>query len=211
MSAHASPTLLQSASSSLAAETLPTLVRVLEHLVRNGDKAMAASPLKEPSPFFAVRPPSISIGNYLDRAVRYAVCKPECFVIALILIDRIKQHNKGYVICSTNIHRLLITSLLLASKFYDDVYYNNAYFARVGGISVEEMNGLELDFLFLIKFALFIEEREYDRYLTELLKHSKTAPRVPAATYTDAAVRKKTQAAPAPAAPAAAVEEEHDR
>jgi len=24
---------------------------------------------------------------------------------------------------------------MLASKFFDDVYYNNAYYARVGGIS----------------------------------------------------------------------------
>ena len=26
-------------------------------------------------------------------------------------------------------------SIMLASKFFDDVYYNNAYYARVGGIS----------------------------------------------------------------------------
>ena len=36
---------------------------------------------------------------------------------------------------SPQVHRLLITSIMLASKFFDDVYYNNAYYARVGGIS----------------------------------------------------------------------------
>ena len=29
--------------------------------------------------------------------------------------------------------------LQLASKFFDDVYYNNAYYARVGGISNSEV------------------------------------------------------------------------
>jgi len=28
----------------------------------------------------------------------------------------------------------------LASKFFDDVYYNNAYYARVGGISNAEVS-----------------------------------------------------------------------
>ena len=28
---------------------------------------------------------------------------------------------------------------MLASKFFDDVYYNNAYYARVGGISNSEV------------------------------------------------------------------------
>ena len=27
------------------------------------------------------------------------------------------------------VHRLLITAIMLASKFFDDVYYNNAYCA----------------------------------------------------------------------------------
>ena len=30
-------------------------------------------------------------------------------------------------------------SIMLASKFFDDVYYNNAYYARVGGISNTEV------------------------------------------------------------------------
>jgi hypothetical protein len=30
-------------------------------------------------------------------------------------------------------------SIMLASKFFDDVYYNNAYYARVGGISNVEV------------------------------------------------------------------------
>ena len=48
---------------------------------------------------------------------------------------QVVQFNPDFVISSLNVHRLLITSIMLASKFFDDVYYNNAYYARVGGIS----------------------------------------------------------------------------
>ena len=56
---------------------------------------------------------------------------------------QVVQFNPDFVISSLNVHRLLITSIMLASKFFDDVYYNNAYYARVGGISNSEVNSLE--------------------------------------------------------------------
>jgi hypothetical protein len=38
-----------------------------------------------------------------------------------------------------NVHRVIITSLMVAAKFFDDFYFNNAFYARVGGISVLEV------------------------------------------------------------------------
>ena len=54
-------------------------------------------------------------------------------------LAQVVQFNPDFVISSLNVHRLLITSIMLASKFFDDVYYNNAYYARVGGISNSEV------------------------------------------------------------------------
>ena len=52
---------------------------------------------------------------------------------------QVVQFNPDFVISSLNVHRLLITAIMLASKFFDDVYYNNAYYARVGGTSNAEV------------------------------------------------------------------------
>ena len=41
----------------------------------------------------------------------------------------------------------LSSTTQLASKFFDDVYYNNAFYARVGGISNSEVNSLEMELL----------------------------------------------------------------
>lgn len=69
-------------------------------------------------------------------------------------------------------HRVVITSILLAAKFFDDAYYNNAYYAKVGGVLVSEMNGLEVDFLFRINFSLRVDPAEFEQYRAELLAHS---------------------------------------
>jgi len=60
---------------------------------------------------------------------------------------------------------------MLASKFFDDVYYNNAYYARVGGISNVEVNSLEMEMLRMISFSLFVQTDQYERYRASLYSH----------------------------------------
>ena len=66
----------------------------------------------------------------------------------------------------------MITSILLAAKFFDDAYYNNAYYSKVGGVLVSEMNGLEVDFLFRINFSLHVTPELFEKYKAELVAHS---------------------------------------
>ena len=42
--------------------------------------------------------------------------------------------------------------------------YNNAYFAKVGGISLPEMNYLEVDFLFGVGFDLNVSPETFGHY-----------------------------------------------
>lgn len=127
------------------------------------------------SKFHALRPPVISIKDYLLRIAKYAACSGECFVLALVYIDRIIQSNPNFVVNSLNIHRLLITSVMLAAKFFDDQYFNNAYYAKVGGVPRGEMNSLEVEFLFMTNFTLFVPTDQYRQYYTELCNHAKNS------------------------------------
>jgi hypothetical protein len=127
------------------------------------------------SKFHALRPPAISIKDYLLRIAKYAACSGECFVLALVYIDRIIQSNPTFVVNSLNIHRLLITSVMLAAKFFDDQYFNNAYYAKVGGVPRGEMNSLEVEFLFMTNFTLFVPTEQYRQYYKELCNHAKNS------------------------------------
>ncbi|XP_022863230.1 cyclin-U4-1-like isoform X2 [Olea europaea var. sylvestris] len=66
------------------------------------------------------------------------------------------------------IFKLLITSVMVAVKFMDDVYYNNACYAKVGGISTTEINFLEVDFLFGLGFHLNVTPTAFYKYSSYL-------------------------------------------
>ncbi|TYI67171.1 hypothetical protein E1A91_D09G279600v1 [Gossypium mustelinum] len=74
------------------------------------------------------------------------------------------QMHPSLPLDSFNVHRLLITSVLVSAKFMDDICYNNAYYAKVGGISTEEMNILEVDFLFGLGFPLNVKPDTFRTY-----------------------------------------------
>ena len=81
----------------------------------------------------------------------------------------------------------MITAILLAAKFFDDAYYNNAYYAKVGGVLVSEMNGLEVDFLFRINFSLHVTPEVFEKYRAELLSQAASCavvPQIPAPVQT---------------------------
>ena len=42
-----------------------------------------------------------------------------------------------------NLFRLILASVLIVSKMFNDTYYTNKYIAQVGGVSLENMNELE--------------------------------------------------------------------
>lgn len=125
----------------------------------------------------------MNVGDYLIRIARYAGCSGECFVLALVYIDRIIKSNHNFAVNSLNVHRLLIIrfaiffcgisifSVMLAAKFFDDQYYNNAYYAQIGGVACEEVNTLEVEFLFMINFSLYVSVDTYNQYFTELMNH----------------------------------------
>jgi len=128
---------------------------------------------------------------------KYASCSNECFILALIYIDRLIQRN-NFLLTELNVHRVVICAVLLAAKFFDDAYYNNAYYAKVGGVLVSEINGLEVDFLFRINFSLHVSPEEFEKYRAELLQQA-TAPTPEVPTMYPAPVQVSPEVSSAPA------------
>lgn len=150
-----------------------TLAAVLDQVVKRNDKLPLNS--NNVTIFHALRPPTIAIRIYLERIAKYVNCSNECYVLALMYMDRMIQRNPDFFISSLNVHRLMISSVMLAAKFFDDTYYNNAFYARVGGVPTTELNNLEVEYLFMINFSLHVDTEEYERYRLELQAHSTEA------------------------------------
>lgn len=144
--------------------------------------------------------PAISLHAYLTRILKYCPVTNEVFLTLLVYFDRIaKRANAGdfdqnkqqqqqgegntagtstagsddqqlFVMDSYNIHRLIIAGVTVASKFFSDIFYKNSRYAKVGGLPLDELNHLELQFLLLTDFRLMIQIEELQRYADLLLK-----------------------------------------
>lgn len=106
--------------------------------------------------FHGLRAPPISIEAYLVRIAKYAKCSPACFVHSLVHMLKLAQQDASFAPTRLNVHRLLLTGVLLSAKFLDDRYFNNAFYAKVGGVSTAELNRLELEMLQLLEFRMSV-------------------------------------------------------
>ncbi|XP_040995080.1 cyclin-U2-1-like [Juglans microcarpa x Juglans regia] len=112
--------------------------------------------------------PDITIQFYLERIFRYTRAGPSIYVVAYVYIDRFCQSNPEFRISPRNVHSFLITTIMVASKYAEDMNYRNSYFARVGGLKTEELNKLELEFLFSIGFKLHVNVSVFESYCCHL-------------------------------------------
>ncbi|CAE5966208.1 unnamed protein product [Arabidopsis arenosa] len=156
------------------------LASILEKMIQKHKKPFHRRHNKddEITMFHGSKAPSMIIYRYTERIHRYAQCSPACFVAAFAYILRYLRRpeatSKDRRLTSLNVHRLLITSLLVAAKFLDRKCYNNAYYAKIGGVSTEEMNRLERTFLFDIDFRLNITTETFEEHC--LMLQNETMP-----------------------------------
>ena len=64
--------------------------------------------------------------------------------------------------------------MAVACKFCDDSYFSNPYYANIGGISIEEFNTLEQEFLVnLIQFDMYVSSDLFTTYYSDIISYYK--------------------------------------
>ena len=103
---------------------MPKLITFLSSLLQkvadSNDLNRQLQPQKI-SVFHGLSRPTISIQSYLERIFKYANCSPSCYIVAYVYLDRFAQSQPTLPVNSFNVHRLLITSVMVAAKFMDDM------------------------------------------------------------------------------------------
>ncbi|EJS43289.1 pcl7p [Saccharomyces arboricola H-6] len=131
--------------------------------------------------FYGKNIPEIAVVQYLERIQKYCPTTNDIFLSLLVYFDRISRNyghlpdrdgrtKQMFVMDSGNIHRLLITGVTVCTKFLSDFFYSNSRYAKVGGISLQELNHLELQFLVLCDFKLLVSVEEMQKYADLLYK-----------------------------------------
>jgi hypothetical protein len=117
-----------------------------------------------PDRFHSSQVPSIGIQAYIQRLRKYFQCSDECFVLALVYIDRIGKKNESMAVCDATVHRLLATAVMMAAKFHEDKIYTNRHYGKVSGLGLKEVNLLEAVMLRELDWKLIVSVEDYLLY-----------------------------------------------
>ena len=148
-----------------AADLIPRISGLLQRLCTENIALMQEGTAKE-TVFDCKQVPSIPIQSYLVRLVSQGRFSASTLILMVVYVDRLfKRCDVQFTF--RNIHRIVLTALVVATKTYSDAYYNNSHYARVGGIALADMNNLEVAFLGYLSWELQAES-EYYSYRSHL-------------------------------------------
>lgn len=163
------------------------MASMLEHICHQNADMRAVSPTM----FDAVSIPAMSLHCYLVRMRRYTKFDFSCFFVAISYIERLCKQNVSLCPTMHNIHRLIVTAILVASKATDgaqpfvrisydfdssyeslvlcaDIFHTNLFIAQCGGINVIELNRLEAELCDLLCWRLIPTAHELHSLSTSL-------------------------------------------
>ncbi|KAF3941732.1 Cyclin-U4-1 [Dactylella cylindrospora] len=120
--------------------------------------------------FHSRAPPTITISDYLHRIALHTTLEPSTLLSMVYYIDLLSNHYAAFTISSLTVHRFLITAATVASKGLCDSFCTNTFYARVGGISLRELNVLELEFLSRVGWRIVPKAEVLREYYASLVR-----------------------------------------
>lgn len=109
-----------------------------------------------------------SIAEFMNALYECGQFSIECCVVCLVYINRFISISE-MPLQPNNWRPLLLCSLLVAQRVWDDKYLSNADFAYIYPFfKNEEVNKLELKFLEFIEYNVNVKQNVYVRYYFEL-------------------------------------------
>merc|ERR1719233_561727 len=119
--------------------------------------------------FNTLKVPYIPLAVYLKRIAWFFECSKECFVIALEYIHQLVRVVPDVKVNYTTVRQLIVAALRLSSKFNDDKFTRNSYYAHIVDLPNSTVAVFEAQMLFFLKFDLNVRpEQYYARYATML-------------------------------------------
>lgn len=150
--------------------------------------------------FWGESAPEITVKDYVLRIAKYSGCSASALVVACVLLRRlvgglVRTAQGDFSVNAFTAHRLVLTCCVVATKVQDDVMedfsarlpksprdpnyspppVSNGEWAVVGGVSIVEVNRLELALLSVLDFRASVGAAEFMEMLDELSRSS-TSP-----------------------------------
>tara|TARA_Y100000592_G_C5405864_1_gene285579 strand:- start:372 stop:797 length:426 start_codon:yes stop_codon:yes gene_type:complete len=103
-----------------------------------------------------ITPPRISVLDYMAYLETWwQPSDSTTFGVAEALLERFLKVQKLYLKFN-NVHRILLVTLLIATKWNDDFLKPLQYYAKIGGVDKKELSSLERKFLKHLNYNIFV-------------------------------------------------------
>ena len=143
---------------------------IVNILIQNRDKTkINIKDIKDP--LYSNKVPIIKIEDYLIRLVKYSRMEISTLILTFIYIKRF-INKENYIIAFNNIFRLIISCSILAIKFNENKTFKNTFYAKIGGLEVEDLNNLEYNLFSRLDFNLRVLDNEFYDMISLIYKEA---------------------------------------
>eukprot|EP01061_Rhynchopus_euleeides_P036169 TRINITY_DN609_c1_g1_i3.p1 TRINITY_DN609_c1_g1~~TRINITY_DN609_c1_g1_i3.p1 ORF type:complete len:190 (+),score=58.39 TRINITY_DN609_c1_g1_i3:85-570(+) len=130
-------------------------------------RASCGAPCNPAACPYTGRKTSIPLDVYIVKCATECGGSTEVFVLVTIYIDRVCR-SASVALCKESMHRLFLVALLVASKHHNDRPLSNAVFAKIGGVTLRQINTMEEQFLRDVQWDLHVQPSLYAQYRRSL-------------------------------------------
>lgn len=134
-------------------------------------------PMTKDKPNFSKMPPLETVYNFLKGLYEHSKCDHEVIIMSLAYIERLLELSK-LTFDSSNWRRITLAAFIVADKAWNDLAVWNEDFLALfkGFVKIRDLNALEMKFLNLIQYKIFLKSSMYTKYYFELKVFSKMSP-----------------------------------
>lgn len=122
---------------------------------------------------YASLPSERKVYAFIKRIYDFGRLDPECVIMALAYVEKVIERT-DITIDTTNWRRVIFIALSVALKTWEDfAVYNTEFLGVFGGkLTIKELNILEMHFLALIEFNVYLPASLYAKYYFALKAYS---------------------------------------